>query len=544
MNTQHIVTQVVAAIDSGQICGAIQPLLPIWRTYRCPIAAQLIGALSAADRDTGQPLKTGRSKAALAAWMRVAQQQRSADLPRLLFAIPSVPSPTALERLDALAAWPADPRLTDWALELIRSPPWTGLSTRPFWSRLFELIITQADGRAHQAIAPLVADYYPAVMTGRLGPWMRGRLGALVQRLPAPRAPVLAGPDEARIRTALAARAALPPSPKQALLAEIAADLADDLPRLVLADLLTEAENPRGEFIALQLSRAAAGVGPEAAHHRESQLLRAHRAEWLGPLDRIISKPVFERGFLTRGDLGRKVPNVRPAIGDARWRTVERLHVWFPSEPRLEALWGSLLEHDVVTAGIQLGGFTGFDTIERIAQRLAPKISAMVLSRLEPQEVLRAQDLVKQLPGLRRLNLSYRHWAQPPAPAPWLAAVPQVRDLSLPANAVVSDWLSALRPTAIQRVRRRSRDLAIALQPAAEGQWSLEACPTLGAQPTPSLHALMELLGGLEPGSIAGFQLVESLDYLTRVGELSMQAQIAIRAQLLRLAVPAAAIRL
>ena len=73
----------------------------------------------------------------------------------------------------------------------------------------------------------------------------------------------------------------------------------DDAPRLVYADALMRAGDPRGELIALQMSSA------EGAAERAAELLALHRAQWIDALPNV-EDAVFERGFATsvvlRGD--------------------------------------------------------------------------------------------------------------------------------------------------------------------------------------------------------------------------------------------------
>lgn len=77
----------------------------------------------------------------------------------------------------------------------------------------------------------------------------------------------------------------------------------DPAPRLVYADALMRAGDPRGEFIALQCA-----AKPEAA-----ALLEAHRAEWLRDLPHI-SNAYFERGFVTAATLTCADDDPRPAL--------------------------------------------------------------------------------------------------------------------------------------------------------------------------------------------------------------------------------------
>src|SRR5476651_1127832 len=95
----------------------------------------------------------------------------------------------------------------------------------------------------------------------------------------------------------------------QALLAAIAADPENDLPRLVYADWLDENGQPiRAEFIRLQIEIAHKEILPRDqvdlyAHlwKRQQDLLEMHRGEFLGELDSHLGATInfeFRRGFL------------------------------------------------------------------------------------------------------------------------------------------------------------------------------------------------------------------------------------------------------
>jgi uncharacterized protein (TIGR02996 family) len=73
------------------------------------------------------------------------------------------------------------------------------------------------------------------------------------------------------------------------LLDTIRAAPGDDAPRLVLADLLGELGDPRGEFIICQIS---------GAHARADELLAAHALTWGGPFTVPVHHWTFSRGFI------------------------------------------------------------------------------------------------------------------------------------------------------------------------------------------------------------------------------------------------------
>lgn len=95
----------------------------------------------------------------------------------------------------------------------------------------------------------------------------------------------------------------------------------------MLADLLLQRGDPRGELIALQLGR-----GNGEPTKRELRLLRKHGRAWLGRLAPVLSwgrrhsRTVFRRGFLAVADIMKSVDKkLEPLAGELEWATVEKL---------------------------------------------------------------------------------------------------------------------------------------------------------------------------------------------------------------------------
>ena len=107
--------------------------------------------------------------------------------------------------------------------------------------------------------------------------------------------------DEISIdRSALPAavkRGAKPKRDLDALYAAVYAAPDDDAPRAVLADALTDAGDPRGELIAIQLREAAGDATPELTA-RARELVKKHAKQWLGALRPIVYRGELRRGFL------------------------------------------------------------------------------------------------------------------------------------------------------------------------------------------------------------------------------------------------------
>jgi len=87
---------------------------------------------------------------------------------------------------------------------------------------------------------------------------------------------------------------------ERSFLEAIAATPDDDGPRIVYADWLQQAGDPRGELIAVQCALAAGRTAELAA--RERALLDRHEAEWLAHAGLWPGEARFQRGFIERVD--------------------------------------------------------------------------------------------------------------------------------------------------------------------------------------------------------------------------------------------------
>ena len=115
----------------------------------------------------------------------------------------------------------------------------------------------------------------------------------------------------------LAAQGKRQPRPLTELLDAVRAVPDDVGRRLVYADALQEAGDPRGEFIALQCSRRDGKVSA-----REKELLRNHGRAWLGEHEKGIEREglEFRRGFLATARVRWK-----HVLVGAQWATIEAL---------------------------------------------------------------------------------------------------------------------------------------------------------------------------------------------------------------------------
>jgi uncharacterized protein (TIGR02996 family) len=87
---------------------------------------------------------------------------------------------------------------------------------------------------------------------------------------------------------------------KEPLFAEVLAHPDDEKPRLVLADRLLEAGDPRGEFIQLQcaVEREADVAKARDLKERAQKILKKNQPAWLKPIKPHVRYTIFRRGFV------------------------------------------------------------------------------------------------------------------------------------------------------------------------------------------------------------------------------------------------------
>ena len=300
----------VSALTSGQADTALAAVSAAWLEYRLPVLAELAELYDA---------------------------QAPSELGRQLSSLFTSRVDTSLEQLRALGPID-DPLFASFVLRALEAPPFLGPSARPLLIELLHAAARLSDPRLVER-APAIIETWTARVTPKPA---RVEGIALLQEVVQqirdqrrPKAPqnLLAALVERLNRLAAPRRRAVE------LLAAVRANPDDDGPRLVFADFLLEQNDPRGEFIMLQLKRRDSGLD-EAGQRREAELLKQHGKPWLGPLAAVLtfgkrySSTTFERGFLCIADIqlsaGKKLDLV---LDDPHWSTVEQLEGFF--DPQL-----------------------------------------------------------------------------------------------------------------------------------------------------------------------------------------------------------------
>jgi uncharacterized protein (TIGR02996 family) len=176
------------------------------------------------------------------------------------------------------------------------------------------------------------------------------------------------------------------------LLREIYARPADDGPRLVYADHLLQAGDPRGEFIALQCGRKKGARGLA----REKELLDAHLDEWAGAFGSCVSvnrRVIFRRGFPAEVGIFR----ADGLIGAPEWSTIEK--VWISRFCLVEVL----SVPSVFPALASIGGLDG-QLVAELRKVVLPSVREIELATYHTSPS--ADELLTVFPGLARLEIA------------------------------------------------------------------------------------------------------------------------------------------
>jgi uncharacterized protein (TIGR02996 family) len=303
------------------------------------------------QRLVAEPFSERRERDTEMAWLQAKASEEKVTLLRLV----STPWPRlishARSRVDAIVAGSPGILWSAALASLIRSDPYRSSQGFLLIRMGLRWLVKHADPMAARLVAELRA-LEPELMRIDLGALSRQQL---------PTAPPLSSREQ-HLLDSVENLVALPRRELHALYRDVYANPFDDGRRAVLADALTEAGDPHGEFISLQLL----GTSPKHAT-RVSQLLRTHGATWLKSLGPFIELPasvpsgLFSRGFPSAVRL-RPAQTAEIFGRTEAWGTVEQLTVSpdFPFEfhPHLRGL--------KVLLGLRDAGTTSIPPLERV----------------------------------------------------------------------------------------------------------------------------------------------------------------------------------
>lgn len=405
--------------------GALEALLRAWRETREPRVAELVERVSA-DVTAARPAIAAKSvKERTAAVVALAKRKNPRDLGRILEAPWPGRWQDALPVLEALRAFPADPRLAVALARVVAEGAYDTWTSHRFYEPLLARVASLGDARA----VPILEEQRNRQRSTYWGQGTGPAIEQAIERLRARPREALSAPSE-RALAALEARFAHERRAEAAKArgeAEFVADILarpDDLAlRQVFADFLTERGDPRGEHIALGLARRE-GRADEKMLRREAALAKKHGPSWAGPLDALFSKDgrIYDLGFLAEGTLELVSPR---------------------TYGRIEALPDTLHDPGLATLrALALGGREASDA-DVVARILAlPALAGVRALRGLGTEALTVLGSARPRPAVEELDAQVgdEPWAR--AALADGCALPGLRRLALEASAEL-DWFFA-----------------------------------------------------------------------------------------------------
>ena len=318
-----------------------------------------------------------------------------------------------------------DPRLSGFAIDALVRLPFTASTARLLLRELFEIVEELRDGRLVDRAEAIATGIATRINRLEIRKSLHKQLRAVVAAI---KVPVMTA-EEAAIEQALVKLLEplrKPTRSAEALLADIYANPDDDAPRLVLADLLLERGDPRGELIMLQLER-----GEAEPSKREQELLKKHGKTWLGNLAPVLSwgrgysNTRFRRGFVAVADIILSVgKKLQPLRTDPAWATVEELQGSWDAELLLAAPLRALrvIERQLDAA-----------EIAKLARRSVPLASVRQIWIANPTAI-DPSALRAAFPGLETVSM-YRY-------AEGSSNLAALGNLGITRVAITNNWVS------------------------------------------------------------------------------------------------------
>jgi uncharacterized protein (TIGR02996 family) len=391
------------ALASGRDAEALRHACEAWRRVRAPALAELVDGIDERVRPARPPIGGKSQKEQQAAWLARAKAGDAGDAALLAGGVITTSSKVSEARLVALADTD-DPRLAARLLEWMRDPPFTALSTRSFWKLVFATAARLRDVRLLAAEAELRRRWEACFAYEPQRDYIGRRLTEALDEIRKHGEPVLSA-NAAQLASAIRGQLGGPSMGQQTqrteaeLISDVWAHPADDAPRLVYGDWLSERDNPRGEFIALQFKRQHAALSP-TEDKREKSLLAAHGKAWLGPLKDVLQLKGlrFARGFVAAGEIPQVALNrALKLIGHPVWSTLEELRGGVRVDLLVKTDFPSLRK---LTRPLYAGDLL---MLAERKELLAIEYAEIVVSSYDELPLERQRDIVAELAALPRL---------------------------------------------------------------------------------------------------------------------------------------------
>lgn len=328
---QKKLVEAIKAKEEGDAAVVVTHLVHAWQikpATRIQVLAECV------EVPLGEVVGDGKTKSHDLEWIERARHKQPADLGMLMQTLRSGTATRSSERMAALSDW-NDPRLPSFLLDLFDHPPWGSKLAVPAWEQALAIIVRIGHPRLAIRLQQ-ASEQFMTVVTSRVGLDVSNKLRKAMANLPEPEAPELSADEAALCGTLEAAfggtfeahvrnQKGFDSDTKQEarLLDAIFCDPQDDGPRAVYADWLTERDDPRGEFITMQLARANDWAADTWKH--EKTLLTEHGRKWIGPLRIVMTNPVFDRGFPCRATRWSNKSGFSKLKSHPAWSTIETL---------------------------------------------------------------------------------------------------------------------------------------------------------------------------------------------------------------------------
>lgn len=316
-----LVNEAVRLERSGATRQALEQYLTAWPLLRCRALAERIDALSKALAPTLPVVDVTAAGGFKPAIAKRVEASSPLDVGPVLQALQARKRDAgalfvAQQLVSLLRRHPDDPRLTQAAWESCRSLQVSHATAegRAVFAELCTRALALRDPRHASPLLDVAASLSLFPSRDARAEADRAKVRTAAEAVEAEDEP-----NEPKwLVDALSAATNRKPQPLSALLESVYAAPEDVERRLVYADALQEAGDPRGEFIVLQCQREVGG----AVSAREKTLLRNHEHAWVGKADPGIERQglEFRRGFLS-------VANVKWAhvLEGPEWATLEAL---------------------------------------------------------------------------------------------------------------------------------------------------------------------------------------------------------------------------
>ena len=497
-----------------------EQLIDLWRKDRHPSTSELIERIGEKFDVTLSALPRKPKSDIARAWLVAVRAEPPSHLTARLEQLIHVATETSARVVwpvfEALEDLPADPRYATLAVRCLVGEVRVGLTTK-LTRRLINCVEAHGDASHFELLQAHDAYVYDEAIDARLTRVIQKGLAAK------PRGPELAEAEWSRLLAQDWKPGVI--APKQDPLLAVYAEPSDLGRRQVLADVLLEQGDPRGEFISLQLARAS----PK----RQKTLLKQHGAKWLGRLQSLAEDAVFEDGFVAEltVNLALKLNQYLLTLDAPEWATVRRVRKGLQ---RLAPTMRDLRSTGVIDVGvlmqwgreafplpklrsIDLGGDPAF--IAKALVDLPTPVPWVSLRfwEYEPTRELRngLAELVR-VPGLERLRL--RAFADDVVPR-------LLRELTL-------DWL----PKTLELVEVLGRNGLVMTLARDGGGWALELFDDVRPHEASRWKELLFAVKGLRPTRVllqfsSPSVPEDTLEaYRTRLADLQVEPQVVLSA--------------